>query len=153
VDVGFGDATTPEPQPMVLPVLLDFPPPKLRAYARESTIAEKFHAMVELGLGNSRMKDFYDLWFLSTEFPFDGNVLAHAVRATFDRRQTGLPHVEPVGLSDVFAADAVKLTQWSAFLRRARLRKEAPPLGQLVISLRAFLMPIVTRRPSPQGSR
>jgi hypothetical protein len=151
VDVGFGDATTPEPQPMVLPVLLDFPPPKLRAYARESTIAEKFHAMVELGLGNSRMKDFYDLWFLSTEFPFDGNVLAHAVRATFDRRQTGLPHVEPVGLSDVFAADAVKLTQWSAFLRRARLRKEAPPLGQLVISLRAFLMPIVNAAAKPAG--
>lgn len=88
VDVGFGDATTPAPQPVVLPVLLvDFPPPRLRAYARESTIAEKLHAMVELGLANSRMKDYYDLWFLSTEFPFDGTVLANAVRATFNRRQ------------------------------------------------------------------
>jgi len=67
---------------MVLPVLLDFPPPRLRAYARESTIAEKLHAMVELGLGNSRMKDYYDLWFLSTEYAFDGNVLANAVLST-----------------------------------------------------------------------
>jgi len=151
VDIGFGDATTPEPQPMVLPVLLDFPPPQLRAYAQESTIAEKFHAMVELGLGNSRMKDFYDLWFLSTEYSFDGKVLANAVRATFDRRQTALPHAEPVGLSDEFATDAVKLTQWTAFLRRARLRKEAPPLGQLVMALRAFLMPVVGAGAEPSA--
>jgi hypothetical protein len=143
VDVGFGDATTPEPQPMVLPVLLDFPPPRLRAYARESTIAEKFHAMVELGLGNSRMKDFYDLWFLSTEYSFDGKILANAVRATFERRQTALPATTPAGLSDEFATDSLKLTQWAAFLRRARLRKEAPPLDQLVVALRAFLSPII----------
>lgn len=151
VDVGFGDATTPEPQPLVLPVLLDFPPPRLRAYARESTIAEKLHAMVELGLGNSRMKDYYDLWFLSNEYPFDGNVLANAVRATFDRRQTALPHAEPVGLSDDFALDAVKVAQWAAFLRRARLRKEAPPLGPLVASLRAFLMPVVNAAADPSA--
>jgi hypothetical protein len=75
VDVGFGDATTPEPQPMVLPVLLDFPAPKLRAYARESTIAEKLHALVELGLGNSRMKDFYDLW---CSFPLNIHSMARS---------------------------------------------------------------------------
>ena len=143
VDVGFGDATTPEPQSTVLPVLLDFPPPRLRAYARESTIAEKLHAMVELGLGNSRMKDYYDLWFLSTEYPFVGNLLANAVRATFDRRETALPHEVPAGLSDHFATDAAKVAQWVAFLRRARLRKEAPPLDLLVVSLRGFLMPVV----------
>lgn len=155
VDVGFGDATTPEPQPMVLPVLLDFPPPRLRAYARESTIAEKLHAMVELGLGNSRMKDFYDLWFLSTEYSFDGTVLVEAVRATFERRRTPLPRAMPVGLADEFATDDVKLAQWAAFLRRARLRKEAPPLGQLVVALRAFLMPVVGAafEPSAHGMK
>jgi hypothetical protein len=143
VDVGFGDATTPEPQPMVLPALLDFPPPRLLAYARETTIAEKLHALVELGVGNSRMKDFYDLWLLSTEYSFDGALLANAVRATFERRETAIPRAQPVGLSDDFAADAVKVTQWTAFLRRARLRKEAPPLDQLVNALRAFLMPVL----------
>jgi hypothetical protein len=133
-------------------VLLDFPPPRLRAYAKESTIAEKFHAMVELGLGNSRMKDFYDLWFLSTEYSFDGRILANAVRATFERRQTAIPHAEPVGLSDDFATDAVKLTQWAAFLRRARLRKEAPPLDQLVGALRAFLTPMIRAVADPPAS-
>jgi hypothetical protein len=151
VDVGFGDATTPEPQSTVLPVLLDFPPPRLKAYARESTIAEKLHAMVELGLGNSRMKDYYDLWFLSTDCAFVGNVLANAVRATFDRRETALPHEEPVGLSDHFATDAVKVAQWAAFLRRAKLRKEAPPLDLLVVFLRSFLMPVMDAAAAPSA--
>jgi hypothetical protein len=152
VDVGFGDATTPEPRPMELPALLDFPAPRVRAYAMESTIAEKVHAMVELGLGNSRMKDFYDLWFLSTEYSFDGKLLANAMRATFERRQTAIPHMEPIGLSDEFSTDAVKLTQWAAFLRRARLRKEAPPLDQLVVALRAFLTPMIRAAADPPAS-
>jgi predicted nucleotidyltransferase component of viral defense system len=143
VDVGFGDTTVPEPQQTELPVLLDFPRPKLRVYARESTIAEKLHAMVELGLGNSRLKDFYDLWFLSTEYSFDGRTLTEAVRATFDRRKTPIPGAEPVALSDEFAADTLKLNQWKAFLRRARLGKEAPPLRELVLALREFLLPIL----------
>lgn len=95
VDVGFGDSTVPEPQQTVLPALLDYPAPKLRAYARESTIAEKCHAMVDLGLANTRMKDFYDVWFLATEYAFEGPVLRDAVRATFARRQTVVPTDEP----------------------------------------------------------
>jgi hypothetical protein len=91
VDVGFGDATTPEPTTLELPVLLDHPAPRLRAYARESTIAEKLHALVELGLANSRMKDYYDLWYLSKFYGFDGKLLATAVRSTFERRRTELP--------------------------------------------------------------
>jgi hypothetical protein len=126
--------------------------PTIRAYAKGTTVAEKLHAMVELGLGNSRMKVFYDLWFLSTEYSFDGKVLANAVRATFDRRQTALPHAQPVGLSDEFATDDVKLAQWTAFLRRARLRKEAPPLGQLVMALRAFLVPVIRTAAEPPAS-
>lgn len=144
VDVGFGDKTVPEPQLTELPVLLDFPAPHVRAYARESTIAEKLHAMVERGLGNTRMKDYYDLWFLSCEYAFAGAVLTAAVRATFERRETPIPVVEPAGLSPAFATDAVKLQQWIAFLRRARLSNEPPPFEALVGALRAFLMPVLT---------
>ncbi|HKY36760.1 MAG TPA: nucleotidyl transferase AbiEii/AbiGii toxin family protein [Polyangiaceae bacterium] len=143
VDVGFGDTTVPEPQETELPALLDFPAPSLRAYARESSIAEKCHAMVELGLANTRMKDFYDLWFLATEYSFEGTVLAEAIQATFVRRRTVVPSDEPVALSNEFATDPAKLNQWTAFLRRARLRKQAPPLVQLIAVLRTFLMPVL----------
>lgn len=143
VDVGFGDSTIPEPHEVELPVLLDFPRPKLKVYARESAIAEKLHALVELGLANSRMKDFYDLWFLAMRTSFDGRVLSEAVLATFARRRTQVPRTMPTGLSDLFATDPTKLEQWAAFVRRARLRAEAPTLGQAVTTVRAFLWPVL----------
>ncbi len=87
------------------------------------------------------MKDFYDLWFLATEYPFDRKVLSEAIQATFTRRRTVVPSVEPIGLSNEFAADPAKLSQWTAFLRRARLRKAAPPLDEIIGVLRTFLMP------------
>jgi hypothetical protein len=143
VDVGFGDVTTPEPLLTDIPVLLDHPAPRLRAYARESAIAEKLHAMVELGLANSRMKDYYDVWFLSKFYSFDAEVLCRALRATFERRRTAVPSSEPIGLSAEFASDAVKLTQWKAFLRRSRLAEEAPLFPDLITEVRRFLMPIL----------
>ncbi len=151
VDVGFGDTTVPEPRETELPVLLDLPPPKLKVYARELTIAEKLHALVELGLANSRMKDFYDLWFLSTEYAFDGQVLVDAVRATFERRQTELPKAIPTGLTDEFATDDTKVAQWAAFVRRARLQKEAPPLGRLIAALRDFVLPVLRAGNGPDS--
>ena len=88
IDVGFGDAVTPPPQEIAFPTMLDFPAPPLRAYRPETVIAEKFHAMVDLGLRNTRMKDFYDVWKLSQQFEFDGETMVEAIRATFSRRQT-----------------------------------------------------------------
>lgn len=90
VDVGFGDAVTPAPKLEPFPALLDFPPPVLRLYPRETTVAEKADAMVQLGLANSRMKDYYDLWVLMREFEFDGELLRKAIAATFSRRKTPL---------------------------------------------------------------
>jgi predicted nucleotidyltransferase component of viral defense system len=151
VDVGFGDTTVPEPQMTELPTILSFPAPKLRVYARESAIAEKLHAMVERGFGNTRMKDYYDLWFLSSAYAFDGAILAAAVRATFERRQTAIPSSEPMGLSDEFATDEVKLGQWKAFLRRARLTNDPPPFEHLVAGLRLFLLPVLAAAASTEG--
>jgi hypothetical protein len=91
IDVGFGDAITPAAQVIEFPALLEFPAPKLRAYPPETVIAEKLDAMVQLGMANSRMKDFFDIVFLSRTFDFDGDLLARAIRATFERRRTALP--------------------------------------------------------------
>lgn len=72
IDVGFGDSVVPPPTTVEFPTLLPFPGPVIRAYAKETVVAEKVHAMVDLGMANTRMKDFFDLWFLSREFEFEG---------------------------------------------------------------------------------
>ena len=91
IDTGFGDAIEPGLDEVNLPVLLDLPQPRLRVYARETVIAEKFQAMVMLGLANSRMKDFYDVWILSRSHEFDDDRLPRAIAATFERRGTAIP--------------------------------------------------------------
>lgn len=118
-DVGFGDAVTPEPLEIEFPGLLDFPTPRLRSYPIYTVVAEKLEAMVLLGEANSRMKDFYDLWFLSRNFEFDGETLISAIRATFGRRKTPLPAQLPTALHDEFAER--KSVQWDAFQRKNRL--------------------------------
>ncbi|MEO8974674.1 MAG: nucleotidyl transferase AbiEii/AbiGii toxin family protein [Casimicrobiaceae bacterium] len=115
IDIGFGDAVEPGIEEIDLPVLLDLPAPHLRAYARETVIAEKFQAMVALGRANSRMKDFYDVWVLAKRYDFDDDRLPRAIAATFDRRGTPLPAVLPDALTAEFARDEAKRRQWSAF--------------------------------------
>lgn len=134
VDIGFGDAIEHGADLIDLPVLLDLPSPHLRAYPRETVIAEKLHAMVVLGLANSRMKDYFDLWMLLGSFEFDPVRLQQAVRATFERRSTPVPEHVPKGLSEAFASDASKRLQWDAFVRG--LSKGAPSLEVVVATLR-----------------
>ena len=81
---------------------------RIRVYPRYSVIAEKFHALVVLGLGNSRAKDYFDLWTIAMHSELDGDVLSRAISATFERRKTSLPNEMPTGLSDTFIADALK---------------------------------------------
>jgi predicted nucleotidyltransferase component of viral defense system len=87
LDIAFGDAVVPAPQLVAYPTILDFPPPRLKVYSRESTISEKLEAMVRLGLLNSRMKDFFDIWLLSARFSFDGATLSYAIQRTFEARR------------------------------------------------------------------
>jgi predicted nucleotidyltransferase component of viral defense system len=117
IDIAFGDATEPGLEDTDLPVLLDFPSPRLRSYRRETVIAEKFQAMVMLGRANSRMKDYYDIWILSRSYEFKGDALARAIAATFARRKTTIPAALPDGLTQAFADDARTLAQWAAFLK------------------------------------
>lgn len=122
VDVGFGDAVTPAPPTMAYPGLLrDVPTAPLRVYPKATVVAEKLHAVCILGLTNSRMKDYFDLNLLLQDHEVDDAELRGAVTATFQRRQSPVPAQAPIGLSDAFAADPGKRTQWAAFLRKNRL--------------------------------
>jgi predicted nucleotidyltransferase component of viral defense system len=143
IDIGFGDVITPAAEEINYPTLLDFPAPHIRAYPRETVIAEKLQAMVALGMLNSRMKDFYDTWMIARRFEFQGTVLAEAIKSTFNRRNTEIPASLPSALSDEFASDPGKITQWTAFLRRTGLEDSAADLDHVIDELRTFLMPPV----------
>jgi hypothetical protein len=141
VDIGFGDAVTPEAQVVAYPTLLNFPPPAVRAYPVETVVAEKYQAVVDLADTNSRMKDFYDLWMLATTMGFDGTILSAAIANTFDRRGTPLPDGMPVGLTTAWATGNRTAGYWLSFLERSNLFAETPRLEIVVGLLREFLLP------------
>jgi predicted nucleotidyltransferase component of viral defense system len=160
IDVGFGDAVTPRAVEVRYPTILAFPAPVLPAYPRETVVAEKFQATVALGIANSRMKDFFDLWLLSRMFAFDGPSLCRAIQATFRRRKTQLPAEPPLALTAEFGTDAAKVKQWAAFLKKGKLDVGGATLEQVCAILKDFLMPptsaLVARDPfektwTPEG--
>jgi hypothetical protein len=140
IDVGFGDIVVPPPVEIMYPTILDFPPPRIHGYSRESTIAEKFEAMVRLGVMNSRMKDFWDIRFLSRQFDFDGKTLAAAITETFAARATNIT-TEPAAFSDAFIRDETKQAQWKAFLRKNRMIG-TDSFADAVCAVSSFLRPI-----------
>lgn len=143
IDVGFG-TVSPAPVIVELPTILDFPPPRLHGYTRESVVAEKFHAMVTLEILNSRMKDFFDIWLLSRQFEFSGAGLGQAIADTFAHRGTEVP-AEPVALSMTFAENPTKIIQWQAFLRKQQLGPHAPAsLRDAIEGVALFLGPVIT---------
>ena len=139
VDIGFGDATEPCTEWLDYPILLDMPAPRVLSYARETVIAEKFQTIVNLGMINSRMKDYYDLWMISQTFEVDQSRVAEAIAATFTRRGTAIPETVPEGLSSNFSEDTVKRQQWESFKRDLKL--DPGSLDRVVETLKHFLMP------------
>jgi predicted nucleotidyltransferase component of viral defense system len=142
VDIGFGDIITPGPVEIAYPVLLDSPAPQLRAYPVETVVAEKLNAIVLLGIANSRLKDFYDLWLISRTFELDGAALSAAVRRTFERRDTPMPTDVPTGLTGLYAEEWN--ARWKAFLKREHMNAAPADLGQVLEDLRKFLVPLMT---------
>jgi predicted nucleotidyltransferase component of viral defense system len=138
VDIGFGDAIEPGLVDIDLPVLLEQPAPRLRAYPYETVIAEKFQAMVALGLANTRLKDFYDIWLLAKSHRFEDDRLARAIAATFTRRHTSIPTEVPDALTAAFAADPAKQRQWSVFVRDVAVNPGS--LAEVNKQLATFLM-------------
>ena len=141
LDIGFGDVIVPEPEIMVYPAILDLPAPRLKGYSRESVVAEKFEAMVKLGILNSRVKDFFDIWLLSRQFDFQGGTLAQAITETFANRGTAIV-AEPVAFTAAYANDAARQIQWQGFVRKNRLRELPAGFTEIVGANAAFLAPI-----------
>lgn len=140
VDVGFGDVIVPPPEEIQYPAMLDFPSARVRAYPRETVVAEKLEALVKLGMANTRMKDFYDLWKLSNDFYFDGVPLSDAIKATFKRRGTEVPPGTPLALTDEFSLDSQKTKQWQAFIKKSGLGQDEATLHIVSAHLTRFLI-------------
>jgi hypothetical protein len=142
VDVGIGDSIEPGPELVEYPGILDFPLPSLSGYTRESTIAEKFQAMVKLGVLNSRMKDFYDIWWLSRLFDFRGLVLSRAIRHTFENRNTNLDP-PPVIFESSFFLDDERSRQWVAFVRKSAIANAPEGFSVVMLAIKAFVEPVI----------
>lgn len=143
IDIGIGDAVSPDPEWLEYPALLGFPRPRLRAYRPETAIAEKIHAMVTLGSKNSRMRDFFDIHALAAHESFSGNRLAGALATTFRHRGTAIPTELPLALTPAFAAIEGKSAQWEGFLSRSRLKGRSASLPEVIEAVAAFIGPVL----------
>ncbi len=143
IDIGYGDVVTPPPEEIDFPTILDAPAPHLLAYPLYTMVAEKLETIVRLGIANSRMKDFFDLWLLSLLFEFDGRTLCDAVRNTFQRRSTALAAEVPMSFTEEFSKDKQKQIQWRAFLRKSRPENAPRDLDTVVSEVALFLMPVI----------
>ncbi len=150
LDIGFGDVVVPKPEMTDYPTILNLPRPRLRGYSRESAVAEKFEAMVKLGVLNSRVKDFFDIWLLSRQFDFDGRMMALAVQGTFSTRETKIPG-EPIALTGNFAKEPARQIQWQGFVRKNRLQNVPASFIDIVEAIAVFLGPIARKLASGDG--
>jgi len=140
IDVAFGDVISPEPEILSYPTLLDLPPASVKTYPKETVVAEKLQAAIVLGIRNSRMKDFFDLYWLSQLFSFRSIPLADAIQATFNRRKTELPATTPLPLTQDFASDAANQSKWRAFLNKSDIGYVPSDFRQIISKLENFLM-------------
>lgn len=142
IDMGFGDVVTPEPLWVEYPTLIDGERPRIKAYTLESAIAEKYQAMVDMGLVNSRMKDYYDVYYLAENRSFDGSQLQEAIKRTFQRRKTETPQELPAALTKSFYKDETKVKQWEAFIAKISDNQVPSDLEKVVTRLFDFLWPV-----------
>jgi len=143
-DIGFGDSISPRPIEHIFPTLLGFENPILAMYPKETVIAEKFEALVKLGMANSRMKDFYDIWILSQRFNFNGTELCQAIQNTFNRRKTAIPTDPPLAFTADFHRNENKVLQWKGFIRKNKfLMNDSMTLESTINKIQSFLGPII----------
>jgi len=140
IDVGFGDIVYPMTKVIDYPVILDFPQPHLKGYPVESVISEKFEAMVKLGLLNSRMKDFYDIWLIMRQFDFSRVNLAEALKRTFEHRKTDLPKERPLFAEEIYDEKSDRQTLWKAFLRKGDIKHAPEKLAITAKGIEEFLI-------------
>jgi hypothetical protein len=140
IDIGFGDIVYPRPKMFEYPVMLDLPKPHLKGYPLESAVSEKFEAMMKLGLLNSRLKDFYDIWLMMRKFNFSGLNLSEALKKTFERRKTELPHKRPLFAPEIYDEKSDRQTLWMAFLRKSDIKHAPQQLSATAKEIETFLL-------------
>ena len=145
IDIGFGDAVTGIPTLSEIPTFLDeLPKPQFRTYPVESVVAEKFQAMISLGVANSRMKDFFDIYTIGETMDVNSSVLAQAIQATFERRNTPL-HVDDMYVFDNTFKQDERLNQlWQAFKTKNQLDLNLT-FNQIVDHIEAFILNALRR--------
>ena len=151
IDVGFGDSVYPKAETAYYPVLLDGETPRVFVYPRYTVVADKFHTMVDRGLLNSRLKDYYDIWLLTERFDFEAELLKTAIRRTFERRETPVPSALPESLSEDFFGNPLKVSQWNAFLRKLGDAPRPDSLGIATMRIADFLKPVISAPDSLVG--
>lgn len=142
IDFRFSDTILPHPAKVKYPTLLDFPPPELKGYTPQTSIAEKFESIIRLGFANTRMKDFYDIWLLIQQFDFDRNELKGIIQQVLKNRGTTL-EISPIAFLKTFYDNQIKKDKWNAFLKD--ISHEAVSLEKVITDLRNFfvnLLPI-----------
>ncbi len=140
IDFGFGDTVYPAPKIITYPVILDLPAPKLKGYAPETVVSEKFQAMVQLGALNSRMKDFYDIWLLMRQFNFEGHDVAEALKRTFMRRKMDLPLGDRLLVDEIYDKKSDRQTLWKAFLIKGGIDHAPEELATVAKDIDGFLV-------------
>ncbi|MFT0862628.1 nucleotidyl transferase AbiEii/AbiGii toxin family protein [Ancylobacter sp. G4_0304] len=150
IDIGFGDAMADATQRLNYPTLLDFPAPQVRSYPPATVIAEKFQAMVALGVLNGRMKDYYDLWAIPRAINIAADDLDAAISATFERRRTPIPRGRPPGLSVEMFGDEGKQRQWRAYA--ASLELDGVSLESIIEGVWELVSPSCARIVAKNGN-
>lgn len=140
IDVGFGDIVYPKTRVIDYPAILDFPKPRLNGYPQESVISEKFEAMIKLGLLNSRMKDFYDIWLMTRQFEFKSANIASAIKKTFNNRKTEIPNKKPLFADEIYDEKSDRQTLWSAFLKKGDIQNAPETLSTTAKEIERFLI-------------
>lgn len=135
IDLGFNDSIFPKPSTLQYPSLLDFPNPKLKGYTPQTLIAEKFESIVRLGLANTRMKDFYDIWLLIRQFAFDRKELISIVQKVMKKRRTDIGDM-PKAFSEEFYRNPSKIEKWKSFLEN--ISHDEVSLEKVMFDLKEF---------------
>lgn len=140
IDIGFSDKIFPKPANVDYPTLLDFPSPMLQGYTPETMIAEKLDAVVKLGLANSRMKDFYDIWTIVNQFQIKPEKIAPVIRKVFKNRKTIVREI-PKAFSEIFYSTSKTRERWDSFLQG--IGHDSIPLEKVIFEIRDFFLPIL----------
>jgi len=140
IDVGFGDVIYPRPKMIDYPVMLDLPEPRLKGYPSETVVSEKFETIIKLGLLNSRMKDFYDLWLMMHQFNFNGSSLTEALKRTFKHRKTKLPGDLPLFAEEIYDEKSDRQVLWKAFLKKGDIQHAPEKLSAIAKEIEKFLI-------------